>query len=144
MNSRAFSIRLLAVAALAFSAACSVSASGKIPCADDSSCPADYPACKAGACVESPSGASGTASVPVDNTAPTVSTPATGAGALTPANVRPGTLVTMDLKPNEALSALSVSVLNSSSTLVGQMADVTVASADGTHHLGFAISGGLA
>ena len=65
MNSRAFSIRLLAVTALALSAACSVNASGKIPCADDSSCPADYPVCKAGVCVESTSGTSGSASVSI-------------------------------------------------------------------------------
>jgi hypothetical protein len=31
--------------------ACSVSAGGSIPCADDSSCPSDYPVCQAGKCV---------------------------------------------------------------------------------------------
>ena len=49
-------------AAALFAAGCSVSASGQIPCVDDSSCPADYPSCKSGFCVE---GGTTTASVSI-------------------------------------------------------------------------------
>src|SRR4051812_801504 len=42
--------RLLAALALSVPLACSVNADGQIPCADDSSCPADYPVCSAGKC----------------------------------------------------------------------------------------------
>ena len=64
-NSRKVSVRLLALCTLALAAACNVSASGQIPCADDSSCPADYPVCKAGFCVEGTAGLTGTASVAI-------------------------------------------------------------------------------
>ncbi|MFN2547585.1 MAG: beta strand repeat-containing protein, partial [Myxococcales bacterium] len=58
-------LRLLAAGALALSAACDVSANGQIPCADDSSCPADYPVCSAGKCVAAPGGVKGSASVQI-------------------------------------------------------------------------------
>ncbi|MGZ5748287.1 MAG: hypothetical protein ACXWJ3_19105, partial [Caldimonas sp.] len=64
-NQRKLSVRLLALCALALGAACNVSASGQIPCADDSSCPSNYPVCKAGFCVESASGLAGSASVAI-------------------------------------------------------------------------------
>src|SRR5579859_1472663 len=51
-NSKKLNGRLLGAALLSFAAACSVSANGQIPCADDSSCPSDYPVCSAGKCVE--------------------------------------------------------------------------------------------
>lgn len=57
--------RLLAAAVLSLAAACNVSASGQIPCVDDSSCPATYPVCKAGFCAEGAAGANGNASVAV-------------------------------------------------------------------------------
>ena len=228
-NSRTLSLRLLALSALALAAACNVSASGQIPCADDSSCPASYPVCKSGFCVESSGpvaaasasivgvpgksatdpirgtvdvqviarAASGVKSVSlagggktfapaisaspmytfhvdtttlggdgsipltatvtpgdssqaavqsaafnlvVDNTAPQLSTPASGVGALTPANARAGVLVTMDVKPNEPLSRLAVTVFDSNSEAVGLMSDIAAAASDGTHHLGFALT----
>lgn len=42
--------RLILLAALALSA-CSVTGSGEIQCADDTSCPSDYPVCQSGKCV---------------------------------------------------------------------------------------------
>src|ERR1041384_2846953 len=50
-------------AAALFAAGCSVSASGQIPCVDDSSCPADYPSCKSGFCVEGGTTATASASI---------------------------------------------------------------------------------
>jgi hypothetical protein len=44
-NSKKPSPRLLAASLLSLLAACNVNASGQIPCADDSSCPASYPRC---------------------------------------------------------------------------------------------------
>ena len=57
--------RILAAAVLSLAAACNVSASGQIPCVDDSSCPATYPVCKAGFCAEGAAGTNGNASVAV-------------------------------------------------------------------------------
>ena len=53
-TSKKLSIRVLALLTLA-AAGCSVSAGGQIPCADDSSCPNDYPVCSSGKCVAGPS-----------------------------------------------------------------------------------------
>ena len=81
-----------------------------------------------------------TASVTFDNQAPTfpVSVPAA------PANARPGVLVTMTLKPSEALSAFSVPVFDSNSVQQGQLSDVAPPDPDGTRHLGFAVTATLA
>jgi hypothetical protein len=49
-TSKKLSIRVLALLTLA-AAGCSVSAGGQIPCADDSSCPNDYPVCSSSKCV---------------------------------------------------------------------------------------------
>lgn len=65
MKSTTLVVRLLAAGTLALCGACSVSASGQIPCADDSSCPADYPVCQAGKCVQSANGVKGSASVQI-------------------------------------------------------------------------------
>src|SRR5260370_36753688 len=49
-NFKRLDARLFAALVLSLAAGCSVSAGGQIPCADDSSCPADYPVCSAGKC----------------------------------------------------------------------------------------------
>lgn len=63
----------LSVLLLTFAAAgCSVSASGQVPCVDDSSCPSDYPVCTAGKCVAGTSSAAASvAIVGVPGKAPT-------------------------------------------------------------------------
>src|SRR5260221_9826424 len=64
--------RLLAALALSIPLACSVSAGGQIPCADDSSCPTDYPVCSAGKCnAGTVSSAASIAIVSVDGHLPT-------------------------------------------------------------------------
>ena len=72
-NSSKLVARLSAAVILSLVAACSVSAGGQIPCADDSSCPADYPVCSgasasaAGKCIAgSPAAATSVAVVGVD------------------------------------------------------------------------------
>ena len=59
-----FVIRALA-AALSLVAACSVSEGGKIPCADDSSCPTDYPVCTAGKCAAGTPASTSAASIAI-------------------------------------------------------------------------------
>src|SRR5205085_384928 len=54
--------RLAGALVLTLAAACSVSASGQIPCVDNASCPSDYPVCQAGFCAE---GGASTADVSV-------------------------------------------------------------------------------
>src|ERR687887_1337435 len=49
-TSRLIPVRVLAVLALAV-VACNVDAANQIPCADDFSCPNDYPVCAAGKCI---------------------------------------------------------------------------------------------
>ncbi|TMA24457.1 MAG: hypothetical protein E6J78_20510 [Deltaproteobacteria bacterium] len=44
-------MKLFLTAAALLAAGCSVTAGGQIPCADDSSCPSDYPVCQSGKCV---------------------------------------------------------------------------------------------
>src|SRR5690348_8688687 len=57
---------LSALTALALgSAACTVSAGGQIPCADDSSCPHDFPVCQAGFCQAGSPSAESAASVSI-------------------------------------------------------------------------------
>ncbi|HUJ27167.1 MAG TPA: hypothetical protein VLW85_14170, partial [Myxococcales bacterium] len=61
-NSKKLVFRLVTLVALA-AAGCSVSASGEIPCVDDSSCPSDYPVCTAGKCVAGTSTSAATVAI---------------------------------------------------------------------------------
>lgn len=73
--------RLLAAVVLSLAAACSVDVGGQIPCADDSSCPKDYPVCSAQKCV------AGTILVPVLSLTRSVATILPGGSADPTANV---------------------------------------------------------
>ena len=52
-------------ALLLLAAACAVDEGGNIPCADDSSCPKDYPKCDSGKCVAGTPTAGSTAFIQV-------------------------------------------------------------------------------
>lgn len=51
MTSKRMQMKLFVALAALAAAACNVDESGKIKCADDSSCPSDYPVCGSGVCI---------------------------------------------------------------------------------------------
>jgi len=53
----------LALCAAALLCACSTNEAGKIPCADDSSCPRDYPSCQSGTCTAPTASSTGAVSI---------------------------------------------------------------------------------
>ena len=68
-------LRTAAVVALLAMAACSVNEAGNIPCADDSSCPSDYPVCSAGKCIAGTPTGSDTVQIVSINGVPAASAP---------------------------------------------------------------------